>query len=887
MASSSKGSSSKRPLPKATTVSSTVPYPRKKLSVRPVDTLDFDAVHHVHFDRSVRELGKVANDSDALFLPASAEECSILVNRWKHLPNSASPAFSLRRYSHPDEVDFKALTEQDTNNQTPTTFYPPQLTSFCTTFATGSPSSSEAYQLYQALAFLQRGCSRLIRGHLAKAEIHRRLLAFTGTPNFSYSLQYYQLFWHGHRNCPLVAPLLIILICEFCEEHLTESEYAARVYDPRIRDGPGMSLKTRERLLEDITEFFELQDLAIPLPFGPSTREGQLILSVTSKGSRVDRILHPVSNQPQFPDPSFQISLPPTAPAVKARLRPLSPDFDAVPPRTSPIPAAARRKPPQKLPVSPARVDVDDEVEASTPEVFQGPGTPDVLVIRQSLARTAKTKPKIPEEFRKAPAPAAKREQSPAGAPPEPSVPEPPSKKRRTMKAGGKARASSFISTHDDSPVFVERERLRIQDGEPDYFHGDDEDVTAHSRFLTNPRFQPKTPFSQLISKTADANKRGYKIPFLRPPKWNVSDELKDFGAFANIGDTTFSLQGLSRFGYASSRFLWPSNNRTLPSPESLYSTNNCVTCISRGEVCEASDKHGGACRQCNGTHRSCPSCLSLEEHKDRFRALHNHIQGYPVGYAQSLDQYATALDHITKLQSTFAPLFQDAQQALLKGMQTVRNSGFDLNVVLSRWAEDNPNLPLNYDIVTWLATLFGWDSSCNLVDYLTTPEDRARLEAFMRENLPAPAAPVDPVASPTIPPVPPPDLPSTESPHRSRRRPAAAIPSNFVSEHEFHTPLPESTTVDDEVEDEAKNDEIDEVEEAVSQPSAGRGLLAEDEDESDEDDDPDVEVLNDDTSELPKSTKPPHAYSVSSKHLVDHFVLNEYAHSDPILKSL
>ncbi|KAJ3963716.1 hypothetical protein EV361DRAFT_874616, partial [Lentinula raphanica] len=605
MASSSKASTSKATSSKKKTAAPVpVPPARKKFSVRPVDTLDLDAVHHVHFDRSVQELGKLSGDSDALFLPASAEECSILVNRWKHLPNSASPAFSLRRYSHPDEVDFKALTEQDTNNQTPTTFYPPQLTSFCTTFATGSPSSGEAYQLYQALAFLQRG------------------------------LQYYQLFWHGHRNCPLVAPLLVILICEFCEEHLTESEYAARVYDPRIRDGPGMSLKTRERLLEDITEFFELQDLAIPLPFDPSTREGQLILSVTSKGSRVDRILHPASNQPQFPDPSFQISFPPAAPAapaVKARLRPLSPDFDAVPPHTSPIPAPAIRKPPQKLPVSPARMDVDDEVEATTPEVFKSPGTPDVLVIRQSLARTAKTKPKIPEEFRKALAPAAKRERSPAGVPPEPSVPEPPSKKRRTIKAGGKTRASSFISTHDDAPVFVERERLRIQDGEPDYFHGDDEDVTAHSRFLTNPRFQPKTPFSELIRKTTDANKRGYKPPFLRPPKWNVSDELKDFGAFANIGDTSFSLQGLSRFGYASSRFLWPTNNRTLPSPESLYSTNNCVTCISRGEVCEASDKHGGACRQCNGTHRSCPSCLSLEEHKDRFLAIHNHIQGYPV----------------------------------------------------------------------------------------------------------------------------------------------------------------------------------------------------------------------------------------------------------------
>ncbi|KAJ3963359.1 hypothetical protein EV361DRAFT_957157 [Lentinula raphanica] len=233
-------------------------------------------------------------------------------------------------------------------------------------------------------------------------------------------------------------------------------------------------------------------------------------------------------------------------------------------------------------------------------------------------------------------------------------------------------------------------------------------------------------------------------------------------------------------------------------------------------------------------------------------RATANYL--FP-GYAHSLDQYATALvDHITKLQSTFAPLFQDAQQALLKSMQTVRSSGFDLNVVLSRWAEDNPNLPLDYDIVTWLATLFGWDSSCNLADFLTNPEDRARLEVFMHENLPAPADPVAPAAPSLVSPVPLPDFKTIESPTRSRRRPAAATPSNFVSDSEFHTPLPESTTVDDELEDDAENDEI---EEAVSQPSAGRSLLAEYDDESDEDNNPDIEIINEDASGLSKPTKP------------------------------
>ncbi|KAJ3738067.1 hypothetical protein EV360DRAFT_90868, partial [Lentinula raphanica] len=477
----------------------------------------------------------------------------------------------------------------------------------------------------------------------------------------------------------------------------------------------------------------------------------------------------------------------PVAPSVsKPRLRPPSPDFDAVTPRPSTDLARLKRRPPQAFPVPSSDVEMEGEDE----EIFKSPGTPDVLVLRQSIARAAKSKPLLPEDVRKAPTPPAgvKRDHSPGTTKSEPATAEPPKKRRRTQKVAGKSRAGSTAPTLDDPATPADLESLRIQEGEPAYFHGDDTRVTAHANFLTNPNFQVKTPFSQLIRKAVATNKRGSKIPFLRAPKWKVSEEMKNFGAFATIGDTTFSLQGLSRFGYASSRFLWPTNNRTLPSPEALYSTNNCLTCTTRGEVCESSEKHGGPCRQCNGTHRSCPSCLSLDDHRDRFLALHKHVQGYPDGYAASLDYYASALDRITKLQATFAPLFQDATQDLLKGMRQVRDSSFDLNVVLSRWADDNPNLPLDYDTLTWLATLFGWNSACNLADYLANPDDLPRLEEFMREQLPPPPDSADP--APSIPPrsaksspqaSPVISIPGPPDPQPlSRRRPAAAVPSNF-----------------------------------------------------------------------------------------------------------
>ncbi|KAJ3963251.1 hypothetical protein EV361DRAFT_957317, partial [Lentinula raphanica] len=304
---------------------------------------------------------------------------------------------------------------------------------------------------------------------------------------------------------------------------------------------------------EDITDVIELQDLAVPIPFDPSTREGQLILTIASQGSRVDQILHPSSNRPLLPDPAFVVPssvATPTLPA-KRRLRPPSPDFDQ--PSLAPSsPAAVKpRRPRQPFPISPEPIAMATDL---SPEPQGAPEVPEVLVTRPSFARAAKANPKIPEVFRKASVPGSKRDRSPIETKPAQPLPDPPAKRRRTQKPTEKTPTDSLALPFDDSRASPVEAPLRIQDGPPDYFHGDDTKVSAHQYFLTNPRFQPKTPFSELIRKTTDANKRGYKPPFLRPPKWNVSDELKDFGAFANIGDTSFSLQGLSRFGYASSR---------------------------------------------------------------------------------------------------------------------------------------------------------------------------------------------------------------------------------------------------------------------------------------------------------------------------------------------
>ncbi|KAJ3764669.1 hypothetical protein FB446DRAFT_710129, partial [Lentinula raphanica] len=388
----------------------------------------------------------------------------------------------------------------------------------------------------------------------------------------------------------------------------------------------------------------------------------------------------------------------------------------------------------------------------------------------------------------------------------------PPAKKRRTQVAASKAAERTSVAEPDPpaSPL-----PLRIQEGEPEYRDGDDTRTSGHQYFLTNPDFTPKAPFSQLIRKTVAQNPRAPKLPFLRRPKWKISEEMKNFGAFINSADTSFSLQGLSRYNYLASRPLQASSGTTLPSPDALHSSRNCLTCLSRGVVCEGGTKIGGPCGHCDRTHRNCPSCLGLDEHRERFLAIHNTVQGYPAGYSGSLDRFRDTLDEMSHVTASFETIFGDVRRRLALNLQEIRTNGFDFNVVLSKWAEENPNLPLDYDLLTWLATFFGWDSACNLSSFLVDPNDTARLEEFLRST----EASADDLTAPSNP----------------------ALVTTSVDDltsqlfYRFQVPhSPASTTADDEME----------VEEGTSRTSVAQALVA------DHDDSDDEEVAGDDTDE-------------------------------------
>ncbi|KAJ3739134.1 hypothetical protein EV360DRAFT_90501 [Lentinula raphanica] len=798
MASSSKASSSKKKIEPP-------PARMKKSYLFPADAVIRDSpeaspsLTSVQFNQDVRPAGGTFTTEGVLFLPATPTESTRLQRSWRNFPNSFPSAFELPRYTSPEAVDLSTTLFLDTSKLVPTTFYPCPL----------------------AISSLQTAVAHIIHKHASNTRNRALLLEMLASDRLTASLDHYRSFWHRGQDCPLFAALFIALFCDYCENLLSADEYREYVYDETDRSGGGMSKRSRRQVKASYPDAsVTLTSLAIPIPLDPSTKEGQLLITVCHKGPANLRLIHPFSHVALLPDPSGFMRphhpceagyaapsfLPDPSGFMRPHRRSLTPDDEDTDSDhiSAQLAKPATRRHPPPAAYSDIELEDEDEDEGRDLPAFKDP-EPDELVIPkicESIARAAKSKGRVinrpvPSEVPPALHVPAKRERV---ATPDDDVPEgPPVKKKRSQKAAGKSRAVSPSTSLVPDTAPGTQAPLRIQEGPPDYFENDDTRDPGLALSLVNPNFTIKTGFASLLIPSTSSKRGARTSPLLRPPKFLIADGLRDLGAFLTTAEVTFSLPALSRYNYLTSWHLCTLNTRTLPAHTSAYSSTNCLTCLSRGLVCEGGSRANGSCNNCEGTHRSCPSCLGFHEHQDRFQAIHQAVQGYPAGYADAVDAFEKSLDRYTHLHASFEPLFADARQDLAEKMRRLRSQGFDANVVLSRWAEENPNVPVNFETLSWLSTLFGWTTSCNVAQFLSNPSEIEKLEVFLRQIDPEPTAessslpgpsPISPQAAA------PPDLPvgSVRQPElKSKRKPAAATPINFPLPRAFQTPASSS----------------------------------------------------------------------------------------------
>ncbi|KAJ3715449.1 hypothetical protein C8R42DRAFT_725808 [Lentinula raphanica] len=848
MASSSKASSSKKKIEPP-------PARMKKSYLFPADAVIRDSpeaspsLTSVQFNQDVRPAGGTFTTEGVLFLPATPTESTRLQRSWRNFPNSFPSAFELPRYTSPEAVDLSTTLFLNTSKLVPTTFYSRPLVRLVDSFSSGPTTRAEGYLLYQAISSLQTAVAHIIHKHASNTRNRALLLELLASDRLTASLDHYRSFWHRGQDCPLFAALFIALFCDYCENLLSADEYREYVYDETDRSGGGMSKRSCRQVKASYPDAsVTLTSLAIPIPLDPSTKEGQLLITVCHKGPANLHLIHPFSHVALLPDPSGFMR------PHRCSLTPDNEDTDSDHISAQPAKPATRRHPPPAA-YSDIELEDEDEDEGHDLPAFEDP-EPDELIIpkiRESIARAAKSKGRVinrpvPSEVPPALHVPAKRERV-ATPDDDVFVPEGPLvKKKRSQKAAGKSRAVSPSTSLVPDTAPGTQAPLRIQEGPPDYFENDDTRDPGLALSLVNPNFTIKTGFASLLIPSTSSKRGARTSLLLRPPKFLIADELRNLGAFLTTAEVTFSLPTLSRYNYLTSQHLRTLNTRTLPAHTSAYSSTNCLTCLSRGLVCEGGSRANGSCNNCEGTHRSCPSCLSFHEHQDRFQAIHQAVQGYLAGYADTVDAFEKSLDRYTHLHASFEPLFADARQDLAKKMQRLRSQGFDANVVLSRWAEENPNVPVNFETLSWLSTLFGWTTSCNVAQFLSNPSEIEKLEVFLWQIDPEPTAESSSLPGPS--PISPPDLPvgSVCQPElKSKRKPAAATPINFPLPRAFQTPASSSapTLVADRME----------VDDGGSRTPSGRALL-EEYDDSDKDDNAEPEFVTESQAKPSSASK-------------------------------
>ncbi|KAJ3963652.1 hypothetical protein EV361DRAFT_985496, partial [Lentinula raphanica] len=503
--------------------------------------------------------------------------------------NAFDSAYALKLYSDPAPIDLPNAPSPDYKSKVPDTFYPDLLVQFVDDFSKGSVCREEGYTLYRALTIVQDAVADIMDS--PKAKTKEAVVAMFKNPKVTSALSYYRIFWHKTRGCPLFALRFICLLCDFCEKVLTKAEYTSKVYNEDSRRGLGVDKALRLKIRALKGPSHSVASLAIPLPLDPLTYEGQLLITIAQSGSAGQVLRHPVTDLILLPDPSGVEDLPPASPLLNA----VEDDNFSMEGPASPGDE-------NDGPASPtAGFDDEDDGETEVSEdteakdVFKAPkgkgkakATNEFPIrnspwIRHSKASTAKVGP--PVASRPVPKP-TKRERDTSSPVADVEMQALLPKKAKTSTASAKATKETLppqvadtaaIRTSKGSKSSVATQDVAMEP-EVQLEHNDLDTTNHHSLFLTNPNFQVKTAFADLVEQDSGLKRRP-EMQILRSSPWTLDEELKQLGAFLTVGGVSFSLDNLGRFGHLVSRRLVHDDSDMAVSDPDLSPSLDCISC--------------------------------------------------------------------------------------------------------------------------------------------------------------------------------------------------------------------------------------------------------------------------------------------------------------------
>ncbi|KAJ3911253.1 hypothetical protein F5877DRAFT_86243, partial [Lentinula edodes] len=654
---------------------------------------------------SLRQRGLVVDSSlkPGLILPATAGDSEQLLQWWPTFRNEYPPMLSLPRYS---SITFTSLptTSLASRGKNPqvTTFYPHVLAYWYQTGPNSTFSTAEAYHLYRALAFIQRAVigtfeSPTVASRADTFPDDEKVRAMVQREEIRHSFDHFRNCWYQRRNCPAFAMLFVALFCDFCETCLSPVAYRRFIYDETTKLGLGLSQQERVAL-QPLKGLYRVTTLGLPLPLDTQTCEGQLLLAVDIV-SIAPKITHPLSDDPVVPDweqfPLLEVEVESAPSDCSSSSEPLIDQLEVEEGRGG-----------GEEPAS--------DLEDTDTSLYDEPFASKAKGSSSSKVKASKSRKSLPSK--KITASKGKRRRSSKSRDEE--SPAPPSKRAREHSPPVDA-ATAKDQKHSPKPSADSTTRQTQAR------------LGSQTNYLTNPDFVPGVPFSS-FKRDDSVNKRP-EAHLLRLPKWPVAKEMQSFGQVVHMSGVGFTLPDLSVFAHLLPRF--PSISATR-FPVSDEVPNPCVSCILRGKECQPGSQFGGICLGCERIHRTCTAGLNLHEQGTAFSAIYHSLAITPPAFRENLVRTEKALELYQQTHQALATAQVTeslARVQLVEAYQALKTAGTDPNVVLSNWAEANPDVPVDYEIMTFLATLFEWPSSCNLSHYFHTDAGRRAFATFQK----------------------------------------------------------------------------------------------------------------------------------------------------------
>lgn len=263
----------------------------------------------------------------------------------------------------------------------------------------------------------------------------------------------------------------------------------------------------------------------------------------------------------------------------------------------------------------------------------------------------------------------------------------------------------------------------------------------SHPTLATAPEFRSGLPAKDLIPAKEPNNARRVQVKCL--PAWKLEPDLYAFGPYFKKAGVVYSPQDLSILARAIPDVKFLSLFFTYPFAHLLPQISNptygpCLACLAlgKGNLCRQGLKFGEKCLPCKGRDRVCSHNWSLDERAELFDATYAVAKSGPqgpylvtlffplpcnihpiLGIQDALDCLGTsraAYDGLELVLHQTLKSMAAAHERLGRDFLRLHDAVVDPSLFFQALLEKNPDTEITYDLLSYYATLFDWDSSLN-----------------------------------------------------------------------------------------------------------------------------------------------------------------------------